>query len=119
TASEGETETGVRGGAGRAPARIDAEVSLEGGTRVRLEGESLATGAAALRGALVIDDAIVVALRVGTEYARASRMRGDIDAYTATLGIGAAWRTPRVGPFSLDAGAWVSGMWLALEGRPA
>ncbi|AKF04591.1 hypothetical protein [Sandaracinus amylolyticus] len=103
-----------------APApRTDAEISLEGGTRMRLDGETLATASAGLRGAMVIDDAIVVGLRLATEFARTSRMRGDIDVYAATLGIGAAWRTPNLGPLFADLGVWVAGDLLVLEGRPA
>lgn len=100
------------------PPTIVPELSLEGGSRVRLDGENLATAAASLRGAFVIDESIVVGVRLGGEFARASRIRGEVDAYTATLGLGAGWRTPRVGIFFADVSAWVSAMWLMLEGRP-
>ncbi|UJR82806.1 Hypothetical protein I5071_48710 [Sandaracinus amylolyticus] len=101
------------------PPRIDAEISLEGGTRLRLDGEHLATASAGLRGAIVIDDSIVAGLRIATEFARTSRTRGDIDVYAGILGIGAAWRTPSLGPLFADLGVWVSGDLLVLEGRPA
>ncbi|MDQ3032246.1 MAG: hypothetical protein M3Y87_07510 [Myxococcota bacterium] len=98
---------------------ITGELSLEGGARLRLDGEQLPTATAALRGALVIDDALIIGLRTAFEWSRATRTRGTIDAYGATIGIGAGWRSPSVGAFFVDVIAWIAPMWILLEGRPS
>lgn len=96
-----------------------AEVAIEGGARVRTGGEQLATVASALRAALEIDGALLVGVRVSTEWGRATRTRGSIDAITASAGIGAGWRTPRLDLFFVDVTGWLSATWIDLSGRPS
>lgn len=98
--------------------RIDAELALDGGARLRPEGEQLVTALGALRGLLVIDGALLVGLRAGFEWGRTTRERGTIDLYGGALGLVAGWRSPALGPLSLDVTAIASLAALALEGHP-
>lgn len=98
--------------------RIDAELALDGGVRLRPEGEQLVTALGALRGLLVIDGALLVGLRAGFEWGRTTRERGTIDLYGGALGLVAGWRSPALGPLSLDVVAIASLAALALEGHP-
>lgn len=98
--------------------RIDGELSLDGGVRLRTDGEQLVTALGALRGLLVIDGALLIGVRAGFEWGRAERQRGTIDLYGGALGLVAGWRSPALGPLSIDVVAIASLAALALEGHP-
>lgn len=98
--------------------RVDAELGLEGGMRLRADGEQLVTALGGLRGLLVIDGALLVGLNAGFEWGRTKRERGTVHLFGGALGLVAGWRSPALGPFSLDVVAIASLTALALEGHP-
>jgi hypothetical protein len=98
--------------------RVRIKLALDGGVRMRTDGEQLVTALGALRAMLVVDGALLVGLRAGFEWGRAERQRGTIDLYGGALGLVAGWRSPALGPLSLDVVAIASLAALALEGHP-
>lgn len=98
---------------------LKVELVFDGGPRLRARGEQLVTASLALRSLLVVDDSLLVGLRGGFEWGRAFRQRGTIHLFAGSLGIVAGWRTPELGPFSLDVVGIASLQTLVFDGHPS
>lgn len=100
------------------PSPFAAELALDAGARVRLEGENLVAAATSLRGEAIVDALVLVGARAGFEWSRAFRDRGTIDVYGGSLALRAGLRSPRIGPFFVDGAIELGADLIAFEGHP-